>query len=302
MSTNELDTVLAMLAEQAANTPADLSAEEQRTRFDAGADMMSLPEEPHDISETMLGGIAARQITPKNAAANKAVLYFHGGGYVFGSSLSHRHLIARLAVDSGVRCWGLDYALAPENPFPAGLDDAYAAYQALLNSGLGGADIVLAGDSAGGGLALALMVKLRDQGSALPAGAVLLSPWVDMTVSSESYQTRKDVDPMVKYEQLAGLASLYSAPEDSKNPLVSPLFADMTSLPPLYIQVGDNEILLDDSRHLLVKAQADGVKAELDIYPDLFHVFQYFWPMLTQGREAAKKAGQRISTMLGLNA
>ncbi|MDG2495507.1 MAG: alpha/beta hydrolase [Alphaproteobacteria bacterium] len=298
MSTSELQTVLAMLAEQAANTPADLSVEDQRAGFDAAADMMPLPEEPHNIGETSLGGVLVRKFTPENAPAGKAVLYFHGGGYVFGSSLSHRHLIARLAVDSEVTHWGVDYRLAPENPFPAALEDTHAAYMALLESGLSGSDIVLGGDSAGGGLALALMLKLRDEGTPLPAGAIMMSPWVDMSVSSESYQTRKDLDPMVTFEQLAGLASLYSRPEESKKAPVSPLFGDMTDLPPLYIQVGDNELLLDDSRNLQAKAKAAGVTAELEIYPDLFHVFQYYWPMLKQGREALTEVAQKINSML----
>ncbi len=298
MTVSELDNVLAMLAERAAARPADLSVEDQRAGFDTAADMMPLPEEPHEISEETLGGVPARKFVPQNAPADKAILYFHGGGYVFGSSLSHRHLIARLAVDAGVTIWGLDYRLAPEHPHPAALEDALSAYRALLESGLAGSDIVVAGDSAGGGLAQALILKLRNDDVALPAGSVLLSPWVDLTISAESYTTRKDSDPMVTHQQISELAALYCEPSRNKSPLVSPLFADMKGFPPLYIQVGDHEVLLDDSRQLLAKAQADGVSAALDIYPELFHVFQYYWPMLTQGRDALAKAADEIGKML----
>ena len=298
---DDLADVLRMLVEQQANMPKNLSLEQQRAGFEANGSAMPMPEEPHDIASLVLGGVPSIRITPRDAAVGKAILYFHGGGYVFGSSLSHRHLTARIAVDAGITVWSVDYRLAPENPYPAAIEDALAAFDGLLESeALSATDIVLAGDSAGGGLAQALMLSLREAGRAMPAGAALLSPWVDLRANATSYKTRAAQDPMLTREQLLGLAALYVDPTRAAEPLASPVHAVMTGFPELYVQVGDNEVLLDDSRQLVAKAQDSGVLAHLDVYPHMFHVFQYFWPMLPTARTAVSKLAQEMNRMLAV--
>jgi len=282
--------------------PQDLSLEQQRSAFEEGGLAMPLPDEPHDIVSASLGGIPCMKITPNAATAGKAILYFHGGGYVVGSSLSHRHLMARIAIDAGVTLWSVDYRLAPEHAFPASVDDALAAFSGLCKlESLSPTDIVVAGDSAGGGLAISLILALRDAGDALPAGSVLLSPWLDLTAATKSYVSRASCDPMLTKEQLLDFAGLYLGSSRASGPSLSPIRADLTGLPQLYVQVGDNEILLDDSRQIVIRALKHGVSARIDVYPDMFHVFhvfQYFWPMLPQARDAITRLGGEIQGML----
>lgn len=295
--------ILAMLAEQGAASPQEQTWAQRRAAFETSGLAMALPEEPHDFDSKSLGGIACLRVTPKNPIVGKALLYFHGGGYSVGSSLSHRHLLARIAVDCGITVWSVDYRLAPENSYPAAVIDARAAFKGLLKStGIDPSNVVLAGDSAGGGLVQALVLSLRDKGVALPAGCALFSPWVDMTASGLSYLSRAEKDPMLSKGQMIDLASLYVDPSQVTEPLASPLFADMAGFPALYIQVGDSEVLLDDSAELVVNARRHGVIANIDVYPDMFHVFQYFWPMLPQARDALKKYASEVRKMLSVPA
>jgi monoterpene epsilon-lactone hydrolase len=296
---DDLQEVLRMLSQQKKDTPQDLSLEQQRSAFEEGGLAMPLPDEPHDIVSVSLGDIPCMKITPKAATAGKAILYFHGGGYVVGSSLSHRHLMARIAIDAGVTLWSVDYRLAPEHAFPASVDDGLAAFSGLCRiENLSPADIVVAGDSAGGGLAMSLILALRDAGDALPAGSVLLSPWLDLTASTKSYVSRASSDPMLTKEQLLYFAGLYQGSSQAAGPSLSPIHSDLAGLPQLYVQVGDKEILLDDSQLIATRALGHGVSARIDVYPDMFHVFQYFWPMLPQAREAIKRLGGEIQRML----
>lgn len=200
------------------------------------------------------------------------VLLVHGGGYVSGSPRTHRLLAAKLAQAMDARVLVPDYALAPEHPFPAGLEDIVAVYAALAEQGVAPSDIVLLGDSAGGGLALAALLKLRDLGAPMPRGAVLLSPWADLTLSGESHQTQA-MHPNPARDNLARCAELYAGAAERREPLLSPAFADLSGLPPLLIQAGGNEVLLDDSRMVAARAEAAGVPVRLSVAPELWHVY-----------------------------
>jgi acetyl esterase/lipase len=219
-------------------------------------------------------GIPACHISAPGVRQDRGVLYLHGGGYVLGSLNTHAELMGRLAKACRAPVLGLDYRLAPEHPFPAAVDDAVAGYDRLLANGITPDRIVIAGDSAGGGLTLACLLALKAQGKPQPAGAVLLSPWTDLTGSGASLQTRAELDPMIGVDLLKPMAALYHAETDAADPLISPLFGDLSGLAPMLVQVGDHEVLLDDSTRLVERARAQGGTAELEIYDEAFHVFQ----------------------------
>jgi monoterpene epsilon-lactone hydrolase len=240
------------------------------------------------------GGVAAEWIEPAERDAGRVLLYLHGGGYVLGSVQSHRPMIERLAVACRARVLALNYRLAPEAPFPAAVDDAVAAYRWLLTQGTQPAQVAIAGDSAGGGLTLAALVALRDAGEPMPACAVPISPWTDMEGTGESMLTRAAVDPMVQKVPLLQMAGVYLKGADARNPLASPLHADFTGLPPLLIQVGDAETLLDDSTRLEPKLAAAGVDVSLEVWPDMIHVWHLFAPMLAQGQQAIERIGEFV--------
>ena len=243
------------------------------------------------VEPTTIAGRPAEWLTPDGAGPDRALLYLHGGGYCIGSINTHRDLAGRIAVASGMRVVNLDYRLAPEHPFPAAPDDATAAYRALLAQGLAPERLAIAGDSAGGGLTLATLVALRDAGDPLPATAVLLSPWTDLTATSSTWTTRADVDHLVQREGLDAMAAAYLDGRATTDPGASPRFADLHGLPPLLVQVGDAEVLLDDSVHLRDDAIAAGVPVTLDIWDDMVHVFQAFPP------ELLPQAGESLATI-----
>jgi epsilon-lactone hydrolase len=233
------------------------------------------------------GGVDGEWISPVDAAKDKAVLFFHGGGFRIGSVASHRDLIAQIAVASGCRVLAIDYRLAPEHRFPAALDDALAAYDWTLRGGLHPASIVFAGDSAGGNLVLSTMLALRDGGRPLPAASVLMSPWTDLTATGASYVTRAEADPIHQRPMILSLAKNYLGREgDPCNPLVSPLYADLSGLPPMLVQVGGRETVLDDSVMLAEKARAAGVAVELQVWDGMIHVFQMFGKELAEAHRA----------------
>jgi monoterpene epsilon-lactone hydrolase len=218
------------------------------------------------------------------------ILYLHGGGYYFCSPATHRGLVFPLARRSGARTFSLDYRLAPEHPFPAALDDALAAYRKLLADGVSPASMVIAGDSAGGGLALATLLALRDAGDSLPAGAALFAPWTDLAATGASMTTNDGRDPMFYGRAFAPAGKLYTGDADVRNPYVSPLYGRFDGLPPLFIQVGDTEVLLDDSTRVAEKARAAGVSVELEIWPKMPHVFQIFAPFVPEANRALEQA------------
>jgi epsilon-lactone hydrolase len=237
------------------------------------------------------GGVRAEWVAAPNASPARVVLYLHGGGYVIGSITTHRELCARIARAAAARVLVIDYRLAPEHPFPAAVEDAVAAYRWLIAQ-VPPEAVAIGGDSAGGGLTLATLLALRDRGMSLPAAGILLSPWTDLALTGESLTSRASLDPMIAgAEGIRGMAQSYMGQADPRNPLVSPLYGDLTSLPPLLIQVGTSEVLFDDSTRLDAKARAAGVDVTLEAWNDMIHVFQVFASMLAEGEQAIEKIG-----------
>jgi len=225
-----------------------------------------------------------------DAGAARTLLYFHGGGYFFCSTQTHRALVFSLTARAGARSFSLDYRLAPENRFPAAFNDALAAYRQLLALGIPPESVVLGGDSAGGGLALATLVALRDQGQPLPAGAVLFSPWTDLACTGQTLRTHDGLDPMFASQVIPKSAQLYLGEQPAANPYASPLYADFTGLPPLYIFAGSTEVLLDDARRVAAKAEAAGVRVSLEIWPGMPHAWPLFEQILPEAGQALGRA------------
>ncbi len=233
------------------------------------------------------GGVDGEWIAGGNARYDKAILYFHGGGFRLGSVSSHRELIARISEASGCRVLAINYRLAPEHRFPAPLEDAMAAYRWMLDRGLKPEHTAFAGDSAGGNLVLAAMLGLRERKLPLPAAGVLMSPWTDLAATAESYVSRADADPIHQRPMILALAKNYLGPDgDPYHPLASPLYADLAGLPPLLIQVGDRETVLDDSIMFADMARAAGVDVELQVWDGMIHAFQMFGVELAEARRA----------------
>ena len=246
------------------------------------------------VESVVADGVPAEWISQSNADSERVLLYLHGGAYVLGSFKSHRDLVARLSIASGVRGLLIDYRLAPEHVFPAAIDDAVTAYRWLLANGTKPEHIVVGGDSAGGGLTLALLQTLRDKNIPLPAGAVLLSPWTDLVGAVESRTTRDAADPWISGQAITFVSGFYAGTEDAHNPLISPIHADMHGFPPLFIDVGNDEVLLDDSLQVVEHAKAANVPVELTVWDGMWHVFQAFAYVLPEGQQAIEKMGTFI--------
>ncbi len=259
------------------------SPAQQRARQEKSARYTQLPAHIHTEVMTV-GKVSATWFKPADTAAG-AVLYLHGGGYVLGSINVYRDLLARLATATRRPALALAYRLAPEHPYPAALDDAVAAYRWLLDQGYPAAQLLIAGDSAGGGLTLATLLALRAAGIPLPAAAVCLSPWTDLALTGASLQTHAARDPILSPRSLAQFASHYAGAHARTDPLISPLYADLQGLPPLLIQVGAAEILLDDARRCAAQARAAGVTVTLEVWAGMCHVFQLF-AFLPETRQA----------------
>ncbi|MBO3101299.1 alpha/beta hydrolase fold domain-containing protein [Cellulomonas fengjieae] len=242
------------------------------------------------VDEVLLGDVPALRLTPPGAART-ALLYLHGGGYVIGSARSGAGLATALARRANAVAYSLDYRLAPEHPFPAAAEDGLAAYRALLADGHEPGEIVLAGDSAGGGLALALLLAARDAGLPQPAAVVVMSPWGDLTLSGESLRTKEADDAIFDAADVAEYAARYLGDHDPADPLASPVLADLDGLPPLLVQVGTNEVLLDDATRLAARAAAAHVAVTLEVVARAPHVFQHFAGRLDEADLAIDRAG-----------
>ncbi len=271
MSHPGIDAICSLLGDRATRPQ---TVQERRDSLEALAG--AAPPPPGVAVEPLtLAGRPAERVTPEQVDGPGEILYLHGGAYTSGSLNTHRALCGRVALASGRPVVALDYRLGPEHPFPAAVDDAVAAAEELAAS-LDGAPIAVAGDSAGGGLALATLVALRDRGRVAPAAGWLISPWADLTQAGATYETRVDVDPMLRREGLDQAAREYLGDGDPTDPLASPLFADLGGLPPVRIDVGDAEVLLDDSVVAGHRIEEAGGTAQVVVWPEMIHVFPAF--------------------------
>jgi acetyl esterase/lipase len=276
------------------------TVQQQRDNFEQGSALRPLPPdvrtEPVDA-----GGVPAEWVTIEGNAAAPVALFLHGGGYCIGSIATHRLWAADLARAAGGRVLVIDYRLAPEHPHPAALDDAVAAYRWLLAQGVAPNTTVIHGDSAGGGLTAATLLALRDAGEPLPAAAVMVSPWLDLTCSSGSFQHNVETDCVLTQHNLSMWANMYAG-EDAGAPLVSPLHGDLSGLPQLLIQVGTAELLLDDSTQFAERAKAAGVDVTLDVWDDMLHIWPIFAWMLPEGQQAIDRAAAYIKERVAVHA
>jgi monoterpene epsilon-lactone hydrolase len=291
MADRGIDAVRAHLAKL---PPAEsLTTAERRAQYERAEKVF--PTAPDVKVERVTAPAApAEWLRPPSAEPGRVVLYLHGGGYVIGSPRSHRHLAAAIAGSAGASALLLDYRLAPEHPFPAAVDDATAAYRWLRDQGVAPERIVIAGDSAGGGLAVAALLALRDAGAPRPAAGVCISPWVDLTCGGGSYATKAAADPIVRRAGVEQMARAYLGATPPRTPLASPLFADLRGLPPLLIHVGSDEVLLDDATQLAARAKEAGVDATLEVYDRMVHVWHWFLPMLDEAQTAVDAIGRFV--------
>jgi acetyl esterase/lipase len=292
----ELDRVIGMIKARAQTVRK--TTDEDRASYEHMLASMPMADDI-DTERVGAGGVPAEWLRAPGAQADRVMLYFHGGGYVVGSMRTHRTMLSHMSRASGLSVLGLDYRLAPENPFPAPVEDAIAAYRWLLHRGIEPGNIVLGGDSAGGGLVVSALVAIRYAGEPMPAAGVCISPWVDMEATGESFTTNAHVDPSVSRERILNIAKVYLAGKNPRAPLASPLYADLHELPPLLSMVGSIETLLDDARAITERAQAAGVEAVLEIWDDMPHVWTHFAPILPEGQQAVDRIGDFLRHQVG---
>jgi acetyl esterase/lipase len=252
-----------------------LPLEERRARMEATAGSIPAPDGV-TVEPDVVGGRPAEWLRADGTERGAVLLYLHGGGYCVGSIASHRNFAGRLALAGAFSVCNLEYRLAPEHPFPAAIDDVVAAFDDIVARGHEPTSVAIGGDSAGGGLTAASLLALRDRGGAQPAAGVCISPWVDLTQSSASYASRAEMDPLCNKVGLDLMAKAYRGEVDATDPRVSPVYADLAGLPPLLIDVGDSEVLLDDAVTLAERASGAGVDVTFTVWPEMVHVFQAF--------------------------
>jgi epsilon-lactone hydrolase len=269
------------------NSPLDLGGDVDKMRrvFDEMLGSAPLPEDVRTRT-IELGGVPAVEVRAGAAPPAGTVLYFHGGAYAMGSAAASVGLVSEIARRAAATVLSVDYRLAPEHPFPAAIDDALTAYRALLDGGVPAGSVAVTGESAGGGLALALLLAIRDAGLPQPSSATVLSPWADLTQSGGTMSTRAEADPALTRRALQVRAADYLAGADPRTPLASPLHADLRGLPPLLIQAGAREILLDDALRLAARAARANIPVTLQTFPGAPHVFQGFAPLVEEAARA----------------
>ena len=294
MADVEIDQIRALLL--ARPRPAELS--ERRRRLDMLGEQAVLPPDVR-VEPVDANGVAAEWTITRGADPSRVLLFLHGGGYVSGSIVSHRAMVAEAGRQAKARTLSLDYRLAPENPFLAAVEDALAGYRFLLSTGIDPGRLVLSGDSAGGGMTVATMVMLRESGQPLPGCAWCISPWVDLEMTGASMSGKADADPLISRPYLRELAGAYLHGANPQDRRASPLHADLRGLPPLLIQCGSAETLLDDSVRLAGEAANADVAVTLEVYPDMIHVWPLFHQQLTAGRRALESAGRFIRSAVG---
>jgi monoterpene epsilon-lactone hydrolase len=295
VSIEQQETLDAILRQSA--FPVDSDVNEQRRLLRELLSAQPLPTDVH-VTAAALGGVRTAEITVDGVEPRHAVLYFHGGVYVMGDAVLAADLASQVGRRTHAKVISVDYRLAPEHPFPAAVDDALAAYEALLHNGIAPSDIAFAGESAGGGLAIATLFNARDHGLPLPAAAFVMSPYVDLTLAGTTMETKRDVDPLLSRELLQPRIADYTPAQDAALGLISPVFADLSGLPPLIIQAGTHEVLLDDALRLARQAATADVEVTLDVTPRVPHVFQAYHAILDEAAAALDRAGQFLSAHL----
>jgi epsilon-lactone hydrolase len=297
VSTEQRETLDAILRQSAFPVGSDVSEQRRLLR-----ELLSAQPLPGDITVTSaaLGGVPTADITVDGVEPRHVVLYFHGGVYVMGDASLAADLASQVGRRTRAKVISVDYRLAPEHPYPAAVDDALAAYEALLDNGAAPSDVVFAGESAGGGLAIATLVNARDHQLPLPAAAFVMSPYADLTLAGTTLETKGKADPLLSREALQARVPDYTGGQDPALPLISPLFADLSGLPPLIIQAGTHEVLLDDALRLARRAATADVAVTLDVTPGVPHVFQAYHQILDEAAAALDRAGQFLSAQLAV--
>ncbi len=295
MSIEQRENLEAILRQSAFPDDADVNEQRRALR-----ELLSAQPLPADVTVTAaeLGGVPTAEITVDGVEPRHVVLYFHGGVYVMGDAALAADLASQVGRRTDAKVISVDYRLAPEHPYPAAVDDALAAYEALLDNGNAPSDIVLAGESAGGALAVATLVNARDHELPLPAAAFVMSPYADLTLAGTTMETKSEVDPLMSREALEPRVADYTAGQDAALGLISPIFADLSGLPPLIIQAGSHEVLLDDAVRLARQAATADVEVTLDVTPRVPHVFQAYHSILDEAVAALDRAGQLLSAQL----
>ena len=297
MSTQQLEDIIQGFGRLYAGWNRETPIDAMRRQWDAFVSGGRPPAPGQDVrtQDVRAAEVPCRWLTAGAGGDDSVVLYLHGGGYQIGSLVSHHNIMARLAKAGGCRVLGVDYRLAPEHRFPAALDDAVAAYRWLLDGGLAPENIAVCGDSAGGGMAVALLTLLRDRGLPLPAAAVAMSPWADMAVRGDSYERNAAADPVTRRATMELMARTYLGRHgDAADPLASPVHADLAGLPPLLIQVGEREVLLDDAVTLADAVRKAGGAVTLNVWPGMIHTFQLFTGRLDEADAAIDEAARFI--------
>lgn len=271
---------------------------ERRREWLARAEAAPLPD-GIKTSAVTAGGVISEWVEHEDCIDDAVILFMHGGGFVSGAPITHRKLAAHLSKASNMKVLLPDYRLAPEHPFPAGVRDGLSVYGALLSDGVPARRIAFAGDSAGGGLVTSIVLSLKEVAGPMPASISLLSPWLDLTNSSASYQENAESDPTISHAQHEEVAPIYYDQADPKNPLISGLFGDLAGLPPTLVQVGDIEVMLDEARLFAERAQAAGVTVELDVWERMWHVWQQYVPDVPEAQQAIDKMAAFIRRHLG---
>jgi epsilon-lactone hydrolase len=292
VSTEQREILDAILRQSAFPVGSDVDEQRRLLR-----ELISAQPLPADVTVTAaaLGGVGAAEITIDGLEPRDVVLYFHGGVYAIGDAFLAADLASQIGRRTRAKIISVDYRLAPEHPYPAAVDDALAAYEALLRNGTAASDIAFAGESAGGGLAIATLVNAREHGLPLPAAAFVMSPYADLTLAGATMETKREADPLLSRQLLQPRVTDYTSGQDAALGLISPIFADLSGLPPLIIQAGTHEVLLDDAIRLARQAATADVEVTLDITPGVPHVFQAYHPILDEAAAALDRAGQLLS-------
>jgi epsilon-lactone hydrolase len=295
VSTEQRETLDAILRQSAFPVGSDVTEQRRLLR-----ELLSAQPLPGGVTVTAaaLGGVPTAEITVDGVEPRHVVLYFHGGVYVMGDAFLAADLASQIGRRTRAKVISVDYRLAPEHPYPAAVDDALAAYEALLDNGAAPSDVVFAGESAGGGLAIATLVNARDHQLPQPAAAFVMSPYADLTLAGTTLETKGQADPLLSREALQARVADYTAGQDAALGLISPIFADLSGLPPLIIQAGTHEVLLDDALRLAQRAATADVAVTLDVTPGVPHVFQAYYQILDEAVAALDRAGQFLSAQL----